>query len=241
MPRLSKPLIAVIAVFSLILLHSLFTGKITSSTNSRPIPQSFKSNLKDTHSPLLKHTSPFRSSSRHQTPAHLAALHDLEIDHRGYTAYSPSDTKHPIERLMERAKKQVKALESRINQVETLDDAVEEYETSYGMAPPKGFEDWYKFTRRGPEPKPVPVAGLFPFAHNPILPHLSISGEEMRKRTDEIEDHGNIFTFTLVPDGQGDKGTACTVDQTWKPEDWNTRGKGMVKVGGKGSWGFRSK
>lgn len=98
----------------------------------------------------------------------------------------------------------------------------------------------FRFTQSSTPPTIVSPA-LLPYAHNPLLSFLGLPTDIVRERVDEVREKGEIFSFTFVPDGQGDEGTACGADEDWYPEDWHTRGKGMVRVRGPASWLWRCK
>ncbi|ORY33787.1 glycosyl transferase family 90-domain-containing protein [Naematelia encephala] len=230
MLRVSRPILAILALLSIILLHYLF-----SSPSSPPAPPR-KASRRQSLSRPKTHGAP---SYKHPV-LNISPDDELEVDDRGYTAFKPGQEKHPVELLIERGKALAAAMEARIEQVGALADVVTDYEKGYGMKPPRGFDKWYEFTQQTPLPHTPPLATLYPFSHNPILPFLSHPAEILRERMAKHTDKPGMFTFTFVPNGQGDKGTACTADQSWKPVDWNTRGKGMVKVRGGGAWKYRS-
>lgn len=82
---------------------------------------------------------------------------------------------------------------------------------------------------------------MYPLAHKPFEQFLSLSPKEVRKRIAANAIKGGHFTITFVPDGQGDKGTACPEDGSWLPEDWHSRGRGRMKIGGPMAWKWRCK
>lgn len=82
---------------------------------------------------------------------------------------------------------------------------------------------------------------MFPLAHQPFLTYLSLPVKTLRKRIEENKKKSEMWTFTFVPDGQGDEGTACQEGETWDEWDWEKRGKGRVKVSGSYAWRWRCK
>lgn len=85
------------------------------------------------------------------------------------------------------------------------------------------------------------VANMFPMAHQPFLQFLSLPAKKLRERIAEITKLEQMWTFTFVPDGEGDKGTACEDGEKWYLDDWETRGRGRVKVSGPSGWKWRCK
>lgn len=49
---------------------------------------------------------------------------------------------HPIEILIKRAEEQHQAVQDKLAAVETLEDAVRDYEVMWRMPPPLGFDKW---------------------------------------------------------------------------------------------------
>lgn len=164
----------------------------------------------------------------------------VSINEKGLMAFNPAlHDRHPVEILLERGRAQAKAIEERIASVKTLEDAVADYEKAWGMKPPKGFDHWFKFTQSTGS---VSVPSMFPLAHKPFLQFLSLSPKEIKDRIAlGASKKGPFWTFTFVPDGQGDEGTQTDEDGTWEPKDWHTRGRGRVKVGGNLAWKWRCK
>nr|WVH01970.1 glycosyl transferase family 90 protein [Naematelia aurantialba] len=230
MLRISRPVLILLAVLSFVALHYLF-----SSSPPRAAPPRKSHRRQATSRPKKHGIQNYKDSILHPSNDD-----ELQVDERGYTAVAPGQDKHPIELLIERGKTLAAEMEARIEKVTALEDVVQDYEMGYGMKPPRGFEKWYEFTQQTPAPKTPPLATLYPFSHDPILPFLSHPAELLRERMAKYTDKPGMFTFTFVPNGQGDPGTACTAEQDWEPSDWHTRGKGMIKVRGGGAWKYRS-
>jgi hypothetical protein len=71
-----------------------------------------------------------------------AARPNLQIDVIGLSHWNASHDIHPIELLMKRGEWLHARQEAKINSIQTIEDAVFDYEEAYRMPPPKGFEHW---------------------------------------------------------------------------------------------------
>jgi hypothetical protein len=93
------------------------------------------------------------------------------------------------------------------------------------------------------KPSSNPLPSLMPLVHDSFVPMLSHDGATMRERVVEMREktHHEHWTFTFVPPGTGDRGTACGVDEDWHPGAWHTRGKGSLLVRGQAAWSWRCK
>lgn len=100
----------------------------------------------------------------------------------------------------------------------------------------------YAYTQSVPAPHPPPLPSLIPLAHRPVLPFLSHPAALLRERVEKLRETDEfIFTLTFVPDGQGDRGTACKTNEEWHAEDWHVRDNGRVLVRGAAAWSWRCK
>lgn len=164
----------------------------------------------------------------------------VSVDEKGFMTFNPAlHDQHPVELLIERGRAQAKAIEDRIASVKTLEDAVADYEQAWGMKPPKGFDYWFKFTQKT---NSVSAPSMFPLAHKPFEQFLALPAKVINERIAQgAARKGPVWTFTFVPDGQGDEGTQTDEDGEWHPRDWHTRGRGRVKVGGNFAWKWRCK
>lgn len=158
----SRAALAVFLILPLVLLHLGMSG--------RPALPSMPA-LAD-----IKFPRPWATSSQDHDPdtqAELDALHntdsdDAEVelaaphttggsgsDHEGGAAnhtYLPNgllvpnpEAQHPIYDLVERAKEKWRRKQE--GQSTTLREAVDEYRRRYGRAPPKGFDNWFKWAK----------------------------------------------------------------------------------------------
>ncbi|KAL7423911.1 hypothetical protein Q5752_001496 [Cryptotrichosporon argae] len=231
MLRVNRPLIVFTAVAAVVLLNYLFAAPGASADDdehAHRVPSG------------LHGARAWRAGGAHARQRSGGGLDNDDIDERGWLAWDPRASSHPIERLMARAKQQAAAVDASIGEVESLDDAVEEYERAFKMRPPPGFNKWYDFTRKGDKPLSIPAAPLYSLAHNSILPYLSHPAALLRERVADLREKTDmIFTLTFVPDGQGDKGTACKPGESWSPADEETRGQGRVKIRGSYAWKWR--
>jgi hypothetical protein len=49
---------------------------------------------------------------------------------------------HPIKKLIKEAEEKAKAIEKKNKSIKYLRDAVADYETAFGVRPPRGFDEW---------------------------------------------------------------------------------------------------
>lgn len=137
MPRVNRPLILFTALAILFVLHVLI-----SPSSSQP---SYKPS-----SASSRRNSPAAKNIHGSTVPKGVSSDGVEIDSRGYINYVPGKTvTHPLELLVERGKRLAAEQEAKIREVQTLEDAVDEYESEYGMKPPKGFDKWYVSPHHG--------------------------------------------------------------------------------------------
>ncbi|KAH8084097.1 hypothetical protein HD553DRAFT_342487 [Filobasidium floriforme] len=108
---------------------------------------------------------------------------------------------HPIEGLLAEAEAKAKAIEKKNKDILYLRDAVRDYEQTYGMKPPRGFEKWYHFAR---DHRSYVAPSLYPIAHQSVLPYLSYPASLLRSRLSAIENVGSTFTFEFDFEGGGE-------------------------------------
>lgn len=88
---------------------------------------------------LFTHGSGSSSSGRSNRP-------DSVLKYKEGLAYVPDGEDwrgdHPIMELMERAKRLKREMDQVKEQTVSLDGAVRDYITKFGMQPPEGFEKW---------------------------------------------------------------------------------------------------
>lgn len=87
---------------------------------------------------------------------------------------------HPIPKLMADAEDKFRSLLAR--QSKTFEEAVAEYQRRYKRNPPKGFDDWYKFAVE----KNVKLIDEFDAITEDLNPFWALSGEELRRRVDQV-------------------------------------------------------
>ena len=76
-------------------------------------------------------------------PSVISYTEPLVVDHRGLVATDPElRGKHPIQSLIERGEVLARDIERKLRTIETLKDAVADYQKAFSMAPPRGFDDW---------------------------------------------------------------------------------------------------
>ncbi|KAL1405284.1 hypothetical protein Q8F55_008911 [Vanrija albida] len=239
MLRPNRLLLVLSAVLVLYVLHAVLTsdgpepGAVSSSQRAR-VRRQQKPLSDSTNTKPVKH-QPHPLATSNQEFDHP----DVEVDAAGNFEFVPSKHKqHPIDILVARAKQHVRAIENRINAITDVADAAADYEREFKMKPPRGFDNWYKFTQQA-VPRNVAAGSMYPLAHKPFEQFLSLSPKEVRKRIEAGSVKGGHFTLTFVPEGEGDEGTACPEDGSWLPKDWHDRGRGRLKVGGPMGWKWR--
>ena len=67
-------------------------------------------------------------------------------------------------------------------QSRSFEEAVAEYQRRYKRDPPKGFDDWYKFAVE----KDVKLIDEFDAITEDLNPFWAFSGEELRRRVDQV-------------------------------------------------------
>lgn len=87
---------------------------------------------------------------------------------------------HPIPTLMAEARDEYAAQVAR--QSKTLPEAVEEYRRRYNQAPPKGFDEWFKFAQ---EHNAVMVDEYDQLIRD-LKPYWNFDGEEVRRRCQQV-------------------------------------------------------
>lgn len=89
-------------------------------------------------------------------------------------------SEHPIPKLMADAEDRFRSMLKR--QSRTLGEAVREYKRRYGHDPPKGFDDWFKLAME----RNVLIIDDYDAIHEDLLPFMSLSGAELRRRVDQV-------------------------------------------------------
>ncbi|WVQ71619.1 hypothetical protein IAR50_001159 [Cryptococcus sp. DSM 104548] len=182
---------------------------------------------------------PFRATPHKYQGQRQSSEQDAPVDEKGLLHWREG-RKHPIALLIEQAAQKAKAMEAKIASIKSVGDAARDYIQAFGMKPPRGFERWYAYTQSVPLPHIPALPSLIPLVHTPFDSFLSHPAFLLRDRiTDLRTQDKSIFTLTLVPDGEGDEGTACESDEEWQPEDWEVRGQGRVVVRGEMAWSWR--
>lgn len=87
---------------------------------------------------------------------------------------------HPIPKLMAEAEDAFRNKLER--QSKTLPAAVAEYKRRYGRDPPKGFDDWWRFTQE----RNVKMIDDYNAIHDDLSPFWDFSGAELRRRVSQV-------------------------------------------------------
>ncbi|WVQ70107.1 uncharacterized protein L199_008332 [Kwoniella botswanensis] len=244
MPRPIKTILVVSVLLILLTIHHyLPSSTLTQLKQARrnSSPSTSKTSKIKSKNKVLKVRRPPISGGWSREPYEQSGL---TVDHKGLTYWTSNHEDknkgytNPIIALIERGKELAEKQKHKINSIQTVEDASDDYQDKFGMKPPKGFEYWYKFTQ-SIRPHPIPAPSLIPLAHQPFLSFLSLPVSVLRERIEIVRSKGAIFTLTFVLPGEGDEGTACDPSQNWIPKDYHHRGKGRVIIDGEEAWGWR--
>ena len=84
------------------------------------------------------------SSAQHvMTPGQGAGTPREKPNTHGHLIVSANYTGvHPIKKLIKEAEEKAKAIEKKNKSIKYLRDAVADYETAFGVRPPRGFDEW---------------------------------------------------------------------------------------------------
>lgn len=141
MIRLTRflPLLAVLGLLYLAHLGLQRSRVSTPSSASTPRTESHQQAF---HPPAAKEKTSLTDHPLRTTNLDLD-YPNLKLNQRGHVEYNPSiHSTHPIQLLMERARKQVERLDDRISDTKSLKNSVDDYVNAWRMRPPKGFDKW---------------------------------------------------------------------------------------------------
>ena len=156
-------------------------------------------------------------SGRHANPEHFDAHPDDLTDNLPFASDGTMTGKHPIPRLMEEAEEHFrKKLGS---QSKTLKEVVAEYRRRYQRAPPKGFDEWWKFAQKHDVKMTDEYDGLM----NDLKPFHELSGEEIRRRSEQV---GSLPSIDLVRIRNGNA-DVINVKSDFKDSEVSARAKGF--------------
>ncbi|KAF8715627.1 hypothetical protein AX14_012556 [Amanita brunnescens Koide BX004] len=146
--------------------------------------------------------------------------------HPGWLSRLPSDnqravTQHPIPKLMEDAELEFKQKLS--SQSRTLKAAVTEYKRRYKRDPPKGFDEWFKFTQQNN----VKIIDEYDGLMQDMEPFWSLSGEEIRRRSRQVAE---LPSIDLVRIEGGVAKAVKVLKDSFDDEEANERAKGFVRM-----------
>lgn len=130
---------------------------------------------------------------------------------------------HPIPQLMEEAEEKYrKKLGS---QSKTLKAAVAEYRRRYRRAPPKGFDDWWKFAQK----YDVKMVDEYDGLVEDLKAFWKLSGVEIRRRSAQVGELPSIDLFRI----RNGKGTVINVNPHFNDSEVSARARGFSSMTGK--------
>ncbi|KAK0652441.1 glycosyltransferase family 90 protein [Cercophora newfieldiana] len=109
---------------------------------------------------------------------------------------------HPVESIIEVAKIDFQRLTKR--QSREFPQAVAEYKHRYGMEPPPGFEDWFKFAMDNQSP----IIDDFNIIYTSIAPFLRLSGQDFTRITADTHRNPDADVWLCTFNGTS-KDTSC--------------------------------
>jgi len=124
---------------------------------------------------------------------------------------------HPIPKLMEEAEEKFRKKLS--SQSKTLKEAVAEYRRRYRRAPPKGFDEWWKFAMKND----VKMTDEYDGIMNDLKPFYELSGEEIRRRSEQV---GRLPSIDLVRIRNG-SANVINIKSDFKDSEVSARANGF--------------
>lgn len=130
---------------------------------------------------------------------------------------------HPIPWLMEEAEEKYRKKLGA--QSKTLKAAVAEYRRRYRRAPPKGFDEWWKFAQK----YDVKMVDEYDGLMEDLKPFWELSGEEIRRRSAQVGELPSIDLFRI----RNGKGTVINVNPHFNDSEVSGRAHGFSTMTGK--------
>ena len=130
---------------------------------------------------------------------------------------------HPIPRLMEEAEEKYRKKLGA--QSKTLKAAVAEYRRRYRRAPPKGFDDWWKFAQK----YDVKMVDEYDGLMEDLKAFWELSGEEIRRRSAQVGELPSIDLFRI----RNGNGTVINVNPHFHDSEVSARARGFRSMTGK--------
>ncbi|KAK4703500.1 hypothetical protein P7C70_g2716, partial [Phenoliferia sp. Uapishka_3] len=201
----SPKLLLALAVSALLWALILFFNANVNAFQSAPVPQAFLPLIRT--GGLLVHRISPAYGSRIKSWTELQALQnpnrpltEAELEARSSHTFHPNGLllvnprgRHPIHVLIERAEKRWK--EKLEKQSMTLKDAVREYKLRYKRNPPKGFDDWWKFT----EEHNIQLRDEYDQIMHDMAPHWALEPHDSRHRNKVMQERAHTFTIAMKP------------------------------------------
>ncbi len=181
MPRLTRTTIAIgILIFFAGLSTLLPHLRSSSSRNSSP---SFTRTTDSLLASRQKRIKPDEEEYHLPPSIHLGT----DLNTHGLWTISPSEIsklkQHPITTLISEARLKASSIEAKIERIQSLEQAITDYEQSFGLPPPLGFEQWFVFASIHDS---ITVPSLIPQAHKSVLPFLSYPAGVLRERVEAL-------------------------------------------------------
>jgi hypothetical protein len=108
------------------------------------------------------------------------------------------------------------------SQSQTLKSAVAEYRRRYRRAPPKGFDDWWKFAQK----YEVKIVDEYDGLMDDLKPFWELSGEEIRRRSAQVGQLSSIDLFRI----RNGKGTVINVNPLFLDTEVSARARGFMDM-----------
>ncbi|KAG6853198.1 hypothetical protein C0991_006187, partial [Blastosporella zonata] len=162
---------------------------------------------------LFMRTGFLAGNNVHQTDVDIANS-DLGVS---LTPFSQSTPEHPITMLIDEA--EAKHRQKLAGQSKTLKAAVAEYRRRYKRAPPKGFDQWWKFA----QDNDVKFVDEYDGLVSDLAPFWELTGEELRRRALQV---GELPSIDLVRIKDGTSST-LNINSAFKDAEAGARAAGF--------------
>lgn len=132
----------------------------------------------------------------------------------------PAIKEHPIPQLMTEAEETYRQLLAR--QSQTLEEAVEEYKRRYDRPPPRGFDEWWKFTTDNG----VIMIDEYNSINDDLAPFWELSGEQLRRRA-ALAGHLPSVDLVRIRNGRSE---AVNIKEGYDDPEVSARAQGFKAI-----------